>query len=482
MKMKKNKLSNFLKTGTLLFGISIFLWNCDKENSETILNNQRTISIEQVQKQFKSTYNESAFSKRLPSPNWVENKTFYNNEGNQYLEIPFQTINQEDIEKGTSVSFDKLIATSINNKIELKIVHFFGIDIKDNFVDFNSISHTELYNFSGFVTEYDLNKNVLGIKQYNKGKDTENEIFLKTKSKEENSIFARADESTWEYTETICTRGCWYWEYTDGSRENISCSPYSCTTTTYSGGNFGGGGNGSNGHNTSYNTNENTECASGYTRNVDGKCMIDEQIINNLTGKADCVYGKMVSNNNNINWILENFEDGNQPSEFDLIFEMSTSLGNETNASTVKSGNTFTISINENTLPNRTSLGLARTIIHEGIHARLREFASRDGSNAVNFPGVYDYFRIYKKNWDHQQMADYYRSTIAKGLKQYDNSQHSDQFYNDMSWEGLANIKDANGVHNQIYTEAWKKLTTSEKNRIKNTITNEKDNGNKTCQ
>ncbi|AOW16123.1 hypothetical protein LPB03_01005 [Polaribacter vadi] len=229
----------------------------------------------------------------------------------------------------------------------------------------------------------------------------------------------------------------------------------------------------------------------GLEQGIDGGCfdiieedelIDDDQIINELTGKALCVYNKMVDNNNNINWILENFKDGNKPSKFDLIFEMSTSLGNETNASTVKSGNTFTISINENTLSNRTSLGLARTIIHEGIHARLREFASRDGSNAVKFPGVYNYFRIYKKNWDHQQMADYYRSTIAKGLKQYDNSQHSDQFYNDMSWEGLANIKDANGVQDQIYTEAWKKLTTPEKNRIKNTITNEKDNVNKTCQ
>ena len=55
---------------------------------------------------------------------------------------------------------------------------------------------------------------------------------------------------------------------------------------------------------------------------------------------------------------------------------------------------------------------------------------------------------------EHQQMADYYRSTIAKGLMQFDNGQHSDQFYDDMAWEGLANIVDANNRPNQIYTEA----------------------------
>ena len=231
----------------------------------------------------------------------------------------------------------------------------------------------------------------------------------------------------------------------------------------------------------------NNDCPEGYIKNIDGRCLAEvneDEIINELTGKADCVYKKMVNNKNNINWILENFKDGNKPSQFNLRFEMSTSLPNKTNASTGKNGNTFTIKINANTLSNRTSLGLARTIIHEGIHARLREFLHRKGGtlSKEDFPGVYEYYRTYGKNWDHQQMADYYRSTIAKGLKQYDNGQHSNQFYNDMAWEGLANIKDANGVQDEIYTEAWKKLTTTEKNRIKNTITTEKDNGNKACQ
>ncbi|MDC1432189.1 hypothetical protein N8201_03795 [Polaribacter sp.] len=31
MKMNKNKLANLLKTGILFFGISLLLWNCDKD-------------------------------------------------------------------------------------------------------------------------------------------------------------------------------------------------------------------------------------------------------------------------------------------------------------------------------------------------------------------------------------------------------------------------------------------------------------------
>ncbi len=126
---------------------------------------------------------------------------------------------------------------------------------------------------------------------------------------------------------------------------------------------------------------------------------------------------------------------------------------------------------------------MARTIIHEGIHARLREFASRKESNETSFPGVYDYFRRYSKNWDHQQMADYYRSTIAQGLKQYDNGKHSNQFYNDMAWEGLANIPISNTTNpkDQILTNAWNALTQLKRDRITSVIKNYDKNGNKTC-
>ena len=210
---------------------------------------------------------------------------------------------------------------------------------------------------------------------------------------------------------------------------------------------------------------------------------IDKIDADGLTGKADCVYKKMVDNKNNINWILENFKDGGEPSEFDLKFVMSTTLGNLTNASTVKSGNTFLIKINQNRAENiNTTLTIARTILHEGIHARLREFASREGSNETRFPGVYDYFREYGKNWDHQQMASHYRSTIAQGLKQYDNAQHSDTYYDALAWEGLSEIKDLNGNQDTIYTEAWQELSISQQQEVLNIISTEKLNGNKICQ
>lgn len=162
----------------------------------------------------------------------------------------------------------------------------------------------------------------------------------------------------------------------------------------------------------------------------------DDKTDNQLTRKADCVYQKMVDNKNNINWILENFNDGDTHSQFNLKLVMSTTLGNKTNASTatpLQSGisNTFVISINQSHAENRnTTLTIARTIIHESIHARLWEFMySRDKNLAMiknDFSGIYNYYKNHQQNWDHEQMAAYYRETIATGLKHFDNGQHTD--------------------------------------------------------
>jgi hypothetical protein len=57
-------------------------------------------------------------------------------------------------------------------------------------------------------------------------------------------------------------------------------------------------------------------------------------------------------------------------------------------------------------------------------------------------------------------------STIAKGLKQFDNNQHSNQYYNDLAWNGLYKI--SNGANNPpILTDAWNTLSVPEKLKLK---------------
>jgi len=66
-------------------------------------------------------------------------------------------------------------------------------------------------------------------------------------------------------------------------------------------------------------------------------------------------------------------------------------------------------------------------------------------------------------------MANHYRETIVDIIKEFDNNQNSDQFYNDLAWEGLQ------------YTTSWEQLSPDEKIRIAKVITEYKKDGNKSC-
>ena len=153
-------------------------------------------------------------------------------------------------------------------------------------------------------------------------------------------------------------------------------------------------------------------------------------------------------------------------------------LADTTNAIT-RDGGEFLIEIlfNGNTLNDRTILGLARTFLHEVIHAEMyRKVKSVNGSiSETDFPGIYDYYRRHIKNWQHEQMASHYRNSIARMLQEFDtgipltSQQSPDQFYLDMSWVGLQK------------TLAWDNLDDYEKTRIVNSIVYYESNGNKTC-
>ena len=492
MKKKKTKIVNSLKLGILLFGISLLLWNCEKE-SETIPQSQPSISLKKVKKQFYASFNREAFS-TLPSPQWENAKVFYDTTGNPYLEIPFQTINSQDIEKGTSVSFDRLIAFSKGNTIALNVIHYFGTDIANNYVDFKEISHTELYNFSGFVSTYDLNKNVIDIKRYNNGIDINQKLSIKDKSKNED-LFAKVNEDTWEYTETTCTRGCWYWEYESGRIEVISCSAWSCTTTTYTGSRSSGGSGNGGGTSTSYNTHKETKCTDGYTRNTDsdGKCVkIPPQIFNELTGKADCVYKKLEGNDLR-NKTIKRFDGDSTPEN--LVIKLGD-ISNSNVAGETDYGigtDTVTITLDNDYMDNSPSLFAALTILHEAIHADIyRKIKTTSGiyynsatsrwelpnGSEANFPTLFDYYDNYPINPHHNYMADYYRSAIDQGLKDYASSNglsFSNQLYKDLAWAGL---QGTNAWNNMYADPVFNK---NEQNRIKNDIQNFIKSGNNEC-
>lgn len=77
-----------------------------------------------------------------------------------------------------------------------------------------------------------------------------------------------------------------------------------------------------------------------------------------------------------------------------------------------------------------------------------------------DYPGIYDYYRRFAKGWQHQQMANHSRETIADIIQRFDRFQHSRQFYMDLAWEGL--------MYDDI--AAWANKSGAEKRRVKDVI------------
>jgi len=192
------------------------------------------------------------------------------------------------------------------------------------------------------------------------------------------------------------------------------------------------------------------------------------------------VWAKLKSTNAAFN-ILSNFENSGW-----IELCLDTYQANTNNKGlTSKSGSVITIKLNENKL-NRSQLDIARTFLHELVHAELyRKVASVNNSISItNFPGIYDYYRRYIKNWQHQQMAGHYINSIAAGLALFDSNNHTESFYKDIAWLGLWKIPDYNTTdpNDLIESDAWKSLSSQEQNRIKNSLVSFKNSENKNCQ
>ncbi len=190
--------------------------------------------------------------------------------------------------------------------------------------------------------------------------------------------------------------------------------------------------------------------------------------------KAGCVYDKLMNSSNDFNSIIQKFM-GEKPINH-LTFKIDYSLPNKTNART-KNLDDFNIAIlvNGNTLGQRTVIGLARTLIHEAIHAEMKRKLISVGYklDKISFPGIYDYMKRYRQSknqeWDHEQMAAHYIKTIADALEDFDGGTHSRDFYESLSWEGLQG------------TTSWDNLSETKRKNIINTIKNNRKNGNKNC-
>ncbi len=218
-------------------------------------------------------------------------------------------------------------------------------------------------------------------------------------------------------------------------------------------------------------------------KRVNGVCVGDDKIINHLTDKAKCVYDKLTESSTDFKNAIKKFDGDFPVSHLKLIG--STNLPSNVNARTSPPSNyLITIAINSNKL-NRPNLSIARTIIHETIHAEMfRKILSilDNGGDLKgltrsqwisklsngDYPGIFDYYSRYGKEMQHQQMAAHYISTISSLLKEFQPGL-SQNIYDALAWTGLKN------------TTAWNALSLTKRNSINKINEEFKKNGNKKC-
>jgi hypothetical protein len=199
------------------------------------------------------------------------------------------------------------------------------------------------------------------------------------------------------------------------------------------------------------------------------------QIIDKLTGKSKCINDLLTKNGNNfVQKLLANFAG---TSNFDIkIVSVDKIDAKDVNGNLLQSNGetTYTreinIAISTSRANDNSSLDVARTILHEYIHADIiRKLYTEN-----NIPGTLDFNLIYQKyGSQHGTMAALYLSSMKEALKEFNKTvlpndyknytdyygeEPSDAFYEALAWSGL---KENN-------VQAWTNLTAQQQQDINN--------------
>lgn len=166
--------------------------------------------------------------------------------------------------------------------------------------------------------------------------------------------------------------------------------------------------------------------------------------------------------------IIQKFS-GNIPN-WNWTFTTGT-LPNNQNANTNWTGNGIETILDYNKLKNGTNISIARTIIHESIHAYLVAYFRTDPTKAgLDYPNLLKEWRKAKNpnanDLHHSEMERSFVKEIADALEAYGNSiglQIDRYVYDDLAWGGL-------DFDNNYY------LSPDDKVRIQNRLSAEKTN------
>lgn len=165
---------------------------------------------------------------------------------------------------------------------------------------------------------------------------------------------------------------------------------------------------------------------SGYYLDEYGVCQPD-QIINNLTGKVNCVYEKLIrigvsDYHNLITDLFIEFGEDNIGND-NIYFEMNAELPDETKGNTVYdvTNNAYIVQINSNTMNSISSLEMATVLVHEIAHAFLGKHYN---NSTASFNVLYQQYRNENGlvDYSHDIMKDSFIKRIANVIFNFDNT------------------------------------------------------------
>ncbi|TDQ23732.1 hypothetical protein [Tenacibaculum caenipelagi] len=452
---QRNKLNTFLKIVTFLFGVSLLLWNCTQDNTEA-----NNLNFE-----FKNKFSLEKLNNTFLKNNLIVNWNDYyleENTKNNSIVYEFSTSlkgksSSSDKKQNLFYNYKVLATKNSANDFTFNILKFISTSQKET----ENASYLNTSSFTGTLQEYNLLDEPTRITAYKQGKIV-NEINNK---KQISSNYAAKTPYVGKYV-LVVTDFYVDWYRLVGGKYEYVCSSYESTSVEYvyvEDDYTSGGGTTTSNYHSHYDAPHGPDLS---LNNHPEEIIIDSTF---KSTKAECILNKLQKMSTTFKSMIQKF-DGEFPVSH-LKYSVDDSLPDNVNAIT-DNGSEYTIEIklNGNNLSQRTVLGLARTLIHETIHAEMyRKLRSVNYNVSINdFPGIYDYYRRHK-NWQHEQMAAHYVETIVDMLKEFDNSQNSNTLYIDLAWEGLQN------------TVAWNNLSSSEKDRIINSVKNYKSTGTKTC-
>ncbi len=189
--------------------------------------------------------------------------------------------------------------------------------------------------------------------------------------------------------------------------------------------------------------------------------------------KAECIYNK-IKDTGLMKELLKEFTGSDI---YDVTYKVVPRLerpGNEDAYGTTSSEtNKWEIKINSYYFDKNVPVFIAKTIMHETIHAALKQKVASagglDGLNPDNFEDLFRYYTHYGDDYEHKYMARHYVPVLAKTLAELDNSRYTMDYYEAISWSGLWESYE------------WKSMTQAERNAIYNRI-EEFNRGEKSCE